>query len=195
MYVIVGLGNPGEEYDETRHNTGRMMLDVFQKTSKFSDWELDKKLNAQVSEGKVGKNKAILLKPETFMNKSGNSLKTLITNKKKAEELVVVHDDLDIPFGSFKISFNKSSGGHRGLESIIKMIKTQEFIRVRVGITPALASGKMKKPSGEEAVIAHILGKFKKPEQEVLKKVSKKVAEALAVMISDGRQEAMGKFN
>ena len=195
MYVIVGLGNPGEEYNETRHNTGRMMLDVFQKKAEFSDWKVDKKLNAIVSEGKVGKNKAILLKPETFMNNSGNSLKTLITSKKKAEELVVIHDDLDIPFGSFKISFNKSSGGHRGLESIIKVIKTQEFVRIRVGITPALASGKMKKPSGEEAVIKHILGKFKNPEQEVLKKVSKKIAEALAVLIADGRQKAMGDFN
>ena len=195
MYIIVGLGNPGEEYNDTRHNTGRIMLDVFQKTAKFSDWEKDKKLSALVSEGKVGKNKAMLIEPETFMNKSGNSLKSLITSKKKAEELVIIHDDLDIPLGKFKISFNKSSGGHNGIESIIKAVRTQEFIRIRVGITPALASGKMKKPAGEKAIIDHILGKFKKPEMEIMKKVAKKVAEAIEIIISEGRNEAMGKFN
>lgn len=195
MFVIVALGNPGEEYIGTRHNTGRIVLESFWKKFEFPDFEMNKKYQSLTSEGKVGKEKVLLLEPETFMNKSGNALKTLITSAKKAEQLVVIHDDLDIPLGTFKVSFNKSSGGHNGVESIIKAVKTQAFVRVRVGITPATASGKMKKPAGEKAIIDHILGKFKKPEMEIIKKVSKKVADQLEILVKEGRDRAMGSFN
>ena len=96
------------------------------------------------------------------MNKSGLAVKPIITSKKKAEALIVIHDDLDLPIGKFKISFNKSSGGHRGVESIIKAIKTEAFTRVRIGISPATPSGKLKKPKGEKDVGDFILGEFKK---------------------------------
>lgn len=189
-YIIVGLGNPGEEYVETRHNVGRMILDAFSKAHDLKDWQLDPKLKALKTEAKVGKNKALLLKPETFMNKSGESVKSLIKSKKAAEVLIVIHDDLDLPLGKIKISFNKSSGGHRGVESIMKVVKTEGFIRLRLGISGETASGKIKKPQGEEKVIDSILGDFKKSEVDDLKKVIKKSVTALEMIITDGHEKA-----
>lgn len=195
MKYITALGNPGEEYKNTRHNVGRIALEAFVKKNGFSEWISNKKLKALSSEGKIGKEKVQLIEPETFMNKSGISLQSIITSKKKAEELVVIHDDLDLPIGKFKISFNKSSGGHRGVESIIKAIKTEAFTRVRIGISPSTPSGKLKKPKGEKDVADFILGEFKKSEMETLKKISKKISDALEIIILEGREKAMGEFN
>jgi len=198
-YIIVGLGNPGEKYEKTRHNVGRIALETFAKRLDFPKFEADKKLKALISKGSSSKVKSqrsiVLLEPETFMNKSGDTIKQLIKTKKAAKELVVIHDDLDIPIGKYKISFNKSSGGHRGVESIIRAIKTQEFIRIRVGISPATASGKIKKPQGEEAVGDFIIGEFKKPQLEIIKKLAKKISEALECLVSDGKEKAMSQYN
>ena len=195
MNIIVGLGNPGEEYSGTRHNTGRIMLEYFRKENNFPEWEKNKKINALVSTDKIGKDKAMLVLPETFMNKSGGSLTSLITSKKKAEQLVVVYDDLDLPIGKFKISFNRSSGGHRGLQSIIKKIKTEAFVRIRVGISPTSPTGKLKKPHGDVAVGDFILGEFREKEIDTIKAVGRKVADALATVVFEGHEKAMGKWN
>lgn len=194
-YIIVGLGNPGEEYKNTRHNTGRIILETFRKKNDFSDWEADKKLKALTSNGKIGKEKVTLLEPETFMNNSGKSVGPIVKTKKSAERLIVVNDDLDIPLGSMKISFNRGSGGHNGIESIKKSIKTEAFIRLRIGISSATPSGKIKKPKGEKAVIDFILGEFKPKEMEILKKVAKRASEALTMIVSEGREKAMGEYN
>lgn len=193
-YIFVGLGNPGEEYQGTRHNTGRILVELLGK-SFDADWKLDKKLNATVSKIKIGKTPVTLVLPETFMNNSGKSVKPLVTSVKSAEKLMVVYDDLDLPFGTNKISFNKSSGGHRGLESIIKAIKTEKFARVRVGISPRTPSGKIKKPKGEDAVTKVIMGKFKDDEVKELKKLSKKLNETLETFVSEGLEKAMTGFN
>ncbi|HEY4505625.1 MAG TPA: aminoacyl-tRNA hydrolase [Candidatus Paceibacterota bacterium] len=193
-YIFVGLGNPGEEYENTRHNTGRILVSMFGK-SLDAEWKTDKKLNAQVSKVKIGKTAAVLVLPDTFMNKSGNSVKQLVASSKAAEKLMVIYDDLDLPSGTSKISFNKSSGGHKGLESIIKALKTEKFARVRIGISPTTATGKIKKPQGDEAVTKVILGKFKPEELLQLKKLSKKVNEALTTFVSDGLEKAMTTFN
>ncbi len=185
-YIIAGLGNPGEEYVGTRHNVGRMVLDAFVKKNDWPDWEMNKKLNALVSEGKIKKNKVSLLKPETFMNKSGEAVKPLIKSKKAAETLVVIHDDLDLPLGKMKISFNKSSGGHKGVESVMRAIKTENFIRLRLGISGETASGKIKKPQGEEKVIDTILSKFKESELKEFKKTTKRAVSALELIIEHG---------
>ena len=185
-YIVMGLGNPGEEYVETRHNMGRMVLDSFVKKNGWEAFEFNKKINSLETAGKVGKNKVALLKPETFMNKSGEAVKSLIKSKKVAETLVVIHDDLDLPLGKIKISFNKSSGGHRGVESIIKAVKTEGFIRLRLGISGETAGGKIKKPQGEEKVIDTILGEFKESEKLELKKVIKKAVSALELVLEHG---------
>ncbi len=193
-YIFVGLGNPGEEYKDSRHNTGRILLEWFGK-SLGAEWKEDKKLNATVSKVKLGKNQVTLLLPNTFMNNSGKAVGALVKSQKAAEKVVVIYDDLDLPFGTLKISFNKSSGGHKGLESIIKALKTEKFTRIRVGISPITQSGKIKKPSGEEAVTKVIMGKWKPEETTMLKKLSKKINQALETFISDGLQKMMTEFN
>ncbi len=194
-YIIAGLGNPGEEYQFTRHNTGRIILEHIKKANDFSEWKLDKKLNALVSKGKIENEKMTLVEPETFMNRSGNALKPLIASEKKAEKLIVIYDDLDLPLGTMKMSFNRGSGGHRGLESIIKALKTEKFARIRIGISPSTPKGKAKKPQGEQAVEKCILGQFKKPELDTLKKQAKKINEALKVVFEYDLQKAMSEFN
>ncbi|MCC7004866.1 aminoacyl-tRNA hydrolase [Candidatus Nomurabacteria bacterium] len=194
-YIIVGLGNPGEEYKDTRHNTGRIIVESLRKKFDFEDWSMDKKSNALISKGKIGKEAVIFLMPETFMNKSGLSVRYFVKNPKSAKDLVVVYDDMDLPIGKMKISFNRGSGGHRGLESVAKNVKTLEFLRVRVGTSPATASGKTKKPQGEKEVEKFILGKFKPKEVDLLKKLSKKIADAMECFVKEGKDKTMSIFN
>jgi PTH1 family peptidyl-tRNA hydrolase len=193
-YIFVGLGNNGEEYIETRHNTGRLLISWLAK-SLGAEWKTDSKLNAEVAKVKIGKNSVTLVLPNTMMNNSGKAVKPFVGSIKAAEKLIVVYDDLDLPFGKSKISFNRSSGGHKGVESIIKNIKTEKFARIRVGISPTTGTGKIRKPQGDEAVTKVILGKFKSEELAELKKLSKKVNEALTVFVKGGLEKAMTLFN
>jgi len=186
MYIVVGLGNPGEEYAGTRHNTGRI-------TQAY--------MSEHVSSPVLKKIKFFV--PDTFMNLSGKSVAKIIKNKKSAEKLIVIYDDLDLPLGSMKVSYNRGSGGHRGLESIIKALKTREFIRIRIGITPTTPSGKLKKPKtsrqssrqAEKDVEKFILGEFKPAEMQILKKVLKRANESLETIVTEGRERAMNLFN
>lgn len=195
MFYITGLGNPSEEYKNTRHNTGALAVEDFSKKNKLPLFEFDKKLKSLISLGEIEKEKITLILPQTFMNKSGDSIKTIITNKKKAENLIVIYDDLDIPLGKFKISFGRGSGGHKGVESLVRSIKTKDFIRIRIGIAPSTSSGKVKKPSGEKKIIDFILGDFNKKEIDILKKTFKKTNEAIETIIKEGKAKAMNKFN
>lgn len=195
MYTIVGLGNPGEEYENTRHNVGRMFVQNFFEKHDFPEFSFDKKLNSLLSSGKVGGEKVLGILPETFMNKSGDAVGKVIKSKKAAEMLVVVHDELDLPLGRAKISFNKSAGGHRGVESVRKAVGTEGFVRIRIGVSPSTAGGKLKKPIGEDVVMKFILGKFSKKDEETLKKISKSFNEALELLITEGRDRAMNEWN
>lgn len=195
QYIIVGLGNPGEEYANTRHNSGRMVVEAFRKKNDFPEWVADKSLKALVSKSAWGKDKVILLMPDNFMNVSGKSVAPLVKNAKDAERTTVVYDDLDIPLGGMKISFNRSSGGHKGVESIIKALKTRAFVRLRIGVCPTTPSGKLRKPKGEQELMDFIVGPFKKLEAEEMKKVTKKGAEALGLILDEGREIATGKVN
>ncbi|MEK7622220.1 MAG: aminoacyl-tRNA hydrolase [Patescibacteria group bacterium] len=174
-YLIFGLGNPGTEYNGTRHNIGARVLGEF---------------------GPKNKNRKLkLLPPTTLMNRSGEAAGKLVKSKAAAEKLIVIHDDLDLPFGRFKISFGRGSGGHRGVESIIKKLKTEKFIRLRIGIAPTTPSGKIKKPSGEEKIVKFILGKFTPKEEAGLKKLMPQILEALEMLTIHGLAPAMNKFN
>ncbi len=134
--LIIGLGNPGEEYKNTRHNIGFIFADSLAKLLKAPDFEFNKKLNSDVS--KISK-KLILAKPRTFMNKSGLSVLSLVKFFKiKPENVLVIHDDIDIMWGQFKLSFGRSSAGHKGIESVIKALKTKNFWRLRIGIQPTV---------------------------------------------------------
>lgn len=195
MKFIVGLGNPGNEYDNTRHNIGRGVLELFRKENKFEDWFEHKKSNSLISEGKIGKDKITLILPETFMNTSGNSVMHFVKNKKQAQNTLVVYDDLDLGIDSQKLSFNKGSGGHKGIESIIKKIKTKEFNRLRLGIAPITPTGKVKKVSGEEKVRKHVLAKFKPSEDSIIKKQKKRASKAITLFIQEGYMLAGNKIN
>ena len=134
MYLIVGLGNPGKEYEGSRHNVGFLLLDMLEKEHNFPAFTLSKKHTSLVSEGILNKTKTILAKPQTFMNASGKAVKSLMQTK---SNLIVVHDDIDIPLGKIKISENRGSAGHKGIDSIIQTLGTKNFTRVRIGIQPA----------------------------------------------------------
>jgi len=212
MFIIVGLGNPGKEYDRTRHNTGARFLEMFRKTAELPEWKFDKKCNALISSRKLKSDNLQLLLPQTFMNKSGEAVKKIkdltrsnvpvqygrgLKIKDKRREipnLIVIHDDLDIPRGSYKLSFNKSSGGHKGVESIITALKTQAFARIRIGISPSTPKGIIKKPKGETAVERHILGNFSAAELTALKKLFPRIVETLSHFITEGREKAMSRL-
>jgi len=193
--LIVGLGNPDGEYEGTRHNVGRWCVQGAAKNFEATEWKLDGKLKALTAKGKIGKKLVQYVLPNNFMNNSGGSLVPLVKSAKAAADTVVVYDDLDLPLGTVKISFDRGDGGHRGLESIIKKLKTRAFARIRVGICPTTPGGKPKKPQGEDAVIKFILGKFSDKERDTLKKVAKVVREAIELIATEGREKATGAIN
>jgi PTH1 family peptidyl-tRNA hydrolase len=195
MFYIFGLGNPGDEYLGTRHNVGRDAVSLFAKNNDFDDFQFDKKSNSLVSIGKFGKEKVTLCLPQGFMNNSGKTIGYFVKTKPPFLSLIVVHDDLDLPVGRIKVSFGKKSGGHRGVESVAKTLKTKDFIRVRVGISKHTPSGKIKKPQGEKEVIDFILSKLNKKDIEDLKKNIKNGSKALETILSDGFSMAMNIWN
>lgn len=195
MKIIVGLGNPENQYINTRHNVGRDFLEVFRKKNKFEDWKFHKKSNSLISEGEFDGEKVLLILPQTYMNNSGKALVSFVKNKKQASQTLVIYDDLDLGVGRLKLSFNKNSGGHKGVESIIKSLKTKEFSRLRIGIAPTTPSGKVKKVSGEEAVKKHVLSKFKPSEADEIKKMEKNIIKAIELLIQKDYLLASNEVN
>ena len=180
--LIIGIGNPDKQYEETRHNVGFMMVDYVAKKNDFGDFEFNKGLNSLVSKGKINKSAVILVKPQTYVNKSGEAVKKLTTYYKlHATDLMVIQDDLDIPFGNTKISFDKNSGGHRGIESIMRALKTKKFYRLRIGLAkPALQKARQQSDKKrDEFVVKMVLSKFSPSEQEEIKKIFKEGYEKL----------------
>lgn len=194
-WVVVGLGNPGEEYENTRHNTGRMALAFYAKKAGASEWKEEKRSQSLTTGAHVGKTLLALVLPNTFMNKSGAAVAKFVKSQRAAESLIVLYDDLDLPLGKIKISFDRGSGGHKGIESITRAVKTKRFTRIRIGVSPETPTGKLKKPQGEDEVVKFILARFKSGEMDELKKVFKKVGEAIDAIVAEGPVIAMNKFN
>jgi len=193
-YIIVGLGNPGAEYENTRHNAGRMILEQV-RAEYGEEFVINKKINASVAKGKIGREKIVLVAPETFMNNSGKALVSLVKSVKAAQRLIVIYDDFNLPLGRMRISYNRSSGGHNGVESIIKALKTEAFLRIRIGTAPSTAKGLAKTPHGDDKIEKFILGPFKDEESKELKKVGKNVVEAVAMLVKEGKDKAMSVWN
>lgn len=179
--TIVGLGNPGKEYERTRHNAGRTVVRCFARKHDFPEFAYDKKTNALLSEGEVGGARVALLLPETFMNNSGLSLQAT-SYKLQARSLIVVHDELDVPIGSLKVSFGKSSAGHKGVESVINALGTKEFTRIRIGIAPAGENGAAKKPAEPDRFV---LQKFSPEEREKMQGVCEKARVAIETIVAE----------
>lgn len=184
--VIAGIGNPGKEYEKTRHNAGRMAVELLAKQEDAGGFQFNKKANALVAEAKVGGEKATLVLPETFVNLSGKAVAAFVKTPKAAKNLLVVQDDLDLPLGTIKMVVGRGSGGHKGIESIMRAVKTKEFARIRIGISGVGKRNQAKKVHGEEKVVKHVIGKFKPAEEAVLKKALKKATEAMHIYAEEG---------
>ena len=186
MILIVGLGNPGDEHKNTRHNVGRETVDFFGKALGLPAFHFEKKWNAAIAEGKIGSEKILLALPNTFMNKSGASVAPITRFfKVKPKDVFIVHDDADITLGSAKLSFGKRSAGHKGVESLMRALKTRDFWRFRIGI-----SGKKDIPAEKL-----VLKKFASDELPIVKKVIKKTAGALEIAVIEGPEKAMNTYN
>jgi PTH1 family peptidyl-tRNA hydrolase len=192
MKIIVGLGNPGKKFEKTRHNLGFMVLDRFAEKNKFPKFKIKKEFLATVSEKKIGEEKIILVKPQTFMNNSGIAIKRILKKLRTSNvehltsNLWVIHDDLDIPFRKIKISFGRGSAGHKGVQSIIDELKTKNFFRFRVGIKPK---------QNYISIENFVLGKFDKNERKILKEIIEMVCRAIEMAIKEGIEKAMSEFN
>jgi PTH1 family peptidyl-tRNA hydrolase len=193
MHLIVGLGNPGEEYTHTRHNVGAQAVECFRKRNGFPEWMYDKYLQARIAEGELLDTHVLLVLPETFMNRSGESVKA-VTSRFKEEpiELVVVHDELDLSIGRLKIVFDRGGAGHHGVESIMTSIGSEAFTRLRIGIAPLVdASDTTRRSNGRDFV----LSRFAADEEEIIERVCEKSADAIATIIRDGKESAMQDWN
>jgi len=193
MYFVVGLGNPGEKYLLSRHNAGRIVLVDALANYDFPIAELQNGRLGKVVTGRVGENPVSVLFPETFMNDSGRSVMKFVRSD-NLNKLIVVYDDVDLPLGEFKVSFNRGAGGHNGVSSIISHLHSPEFIRIRVGVAKKNLFGKTIRP--DKAKLADfVINNFSTKELAKLNEVSKSVGECLEVIISDGVERAMNKFN
>ncbi|MDB5264755.1 MAG: Aminoacyl-tRNA hydrolase, peptidyl-tRNA hydrolase, family [Parcubacteria group bacterium] len=192
----MGLGNPGGEYAKTRHNAGRMVAELLASEEGFTDFKLKKTAQALVAEGTIGGEKVSIVLPEVYMNHSGTSAAALVRSKPAAKKLLIIRDELDLPLGTIKMTtFGRGSGGHKGIESVMRTLKTKEFAQMKIGISGATAKGKVKKVSGEDRVINHVIGKFKPTEEAELKKVLKRAAVAARYFVTDGIEKAMLEAN
>ena len=189
--LIIGLGNPGPEYEKTRHNVGRDVVLSWQKKNELADFNENKKMFALISENKIGKNKVILTLPETFMNNSGKAIAALSKFYKIKPDLnsvIIIHDDMDIPAGKMKISVNKSAGGHKGVASVLRALKTENVTRFRIGTWKA-------KKWHERDLNKLVVAKFSPSEQLLLKKSMKMAGEALSLAANEGIEKAMNEYN
>jgi len=185
--VIIGLGNPGPKYENTRHNIGFKVLDTFLKDRGYR-FKTINRLNAEVCETFLRGEKLFLIKPLTFMNESGKAVLALKRRGilRSGDNFLVVHDDLDIPLGRIKFARQASSGGHKGVESIIRSIGNKDFDRLRVGIG---------RPAFKDEVIRYVLEPFSKEERKILDKILKISAEAIFCYLTQGIQKAMSKYH
>lgn len=185
--LIVGLGNPGAKYVQTRHNIGFDRLDSLARRWQIS-WSDRKQFQGIYGEGIRSNNAKIrLLKPQTFMNLSGQSVRATVDWFKLApESVLVVYDDLDLPLGKIRLRLSGSAGGHNGMKSIISHLGTQNFPRVRIGIGQS---------SGDKETISHVLGKFSEAEIPIVNEVNYLVNDAIEVALKQGVAQAMNVYN
>jgi peptidyl-tRNA hydrolase, PTH1 family len=190
--LIAGLGNPGNKYAGNRHNIGFMCVDRFAQDNSLSFARSSSR--AKIAEGRIAGHDIVLAKPQTFMNDSGTSVGGLVRKfKVKFENLVIIHDDLDLPLGRIRIRLGGSSAGHKGINSIVQHIGNQEFIRVRIGI--GRPNSQESNENGEVEVISHVLGDFTTEEKELMQRVIPCVSEVLQCLLTTGLTEAMNKYN
>ncbi len=193
MKLIVGLGNPGLFYANNRHNIGYMCVNRFARDHKI---RFNKKQGlARIGTGEIDGEKVVLARPQTFMNESGEAVSRLVTKYKIGlSDLVVIHDDLDLPAGKLRLRRGRGSGGHKGIESIIARLGKGDFYRVRVGI------GRPDIPEDsdidkEQAIIDYVLTGFTREEKKIIDGVIPEVSRAILCLLTEGIEAAMNKYN
>jgi PTH1 family peptidyl-tRNA hydrolase len=192
MKLIVGLGNPGRDYVNNRHNVGFKCVDLFAREHGISLTQ--RGARSKLGTGEVARTKIAVAKPQTFMNLSGEAVSALVRRYKlSAQDILVIYDDLDLPLGKIRIREKGSSGGHNGLKSIISHLGTQDFPRIRVGIGPAEGSDSAAAP--EVDAIEHVLSDFTDAERTVMREVYPRVAAAIECVLTEGIAAAMNKYN
>jgi peptidyl-tRNA hydrolase, PTH1 family len=189
MKLIVGLGNPGQEYATNRHNIGFLCINHIAKNSHVL---LDKKQGkARIGTGSISGETMVLAKPQTYMNLSGESVIPLMQRYSvKLEDLIVIHDDLDLPLGKIRIRKGGSAGGHNGIKSIIASLGNQDFVRIRVGISRPQVEGEKA-----ESIVDYVLGDFTDQDKPVIEDTIKRVGEAVICLITRDLNAAMNKYN
>jgi len=194
-YVIVGLGNPEIEYRKTRHNAGRMAVERLQKLYGFPEFKEKKipasKVTALLSEGELHGEKVQLVLPQVSMNLSGKVMGAFVKSIVASKRVMIIRDELDMPLGAMKMTVGRGSGGHKGVESIARAIKSKAFAQIKIGISGETAKGLVRKPKGEEKVVKHVLGKFKSEEETRLKKEFSKIADAVEAFVADDTSRAL----
>ena len=189
MNLIVGLGNPGRGYAGNRHNIGFTCLNHF---AGMQGIRLDKKQGqARIGSGKVAGSQMVLAKPQTYMNRSGQSVSRLVEKfNTTLDDLLIIHDDLDLPLGKIRIRQGGGSGGHKGINSTITELGSQDFLRLRVGIgRPATSE------LSEADIITYVLSDFPPEEKQVIAQVVPRVSEAILCLLTEGLAAAMSKYN
>ena len=182
--LIVGLGNPGRQYSRTRHNVGFMCVDGIAQKHRLPPYH--RLFKAQVTDGLVAGKRVVLAKPQTFMNLSGESVRSLLGwYRLSHEDLLVIYDDLDLPLGRIRLRERGSSGGHRGVQSIIQCLKTQEFPRLRIGIARPGAGG----------AADYVLATFTPDEKPIVGAALSRAIEAVETVLTQGIVAAMNKYN
>jgi PTH1 family peptidyl-tRNA hydrolase len=191
LKLIVGLGNPGKSYSGNRHNVGYQCLNYFARLHSVRIWH--RQCHARTGVGKISGEKLLLARPGTFMNLSGKSVACLVRkHKTPLSDLLVIYDDLDLPLGKIRLRQSGSSGGHKGINSIISAIGSEEFPRIRVGIGRPQVKGQ---PLSEDAIVSYVLSDFSRQEEAMIKPVLTTVAEAIDCFLTQGITAAMNKFN
>ncbi|MBQ7954499.1 MAG: aminoacyl-tRNA hydrolase [Lachnospiraceae bacterium] len=186
MYIIVGLGNPGKDYAGTRHNIGFDVIETLAQRANIS--VIEKKHKAMIGKGYIEGQKVVLVKPQTFMNLSGESVREVVDYYKidETEELIVISDDISLEPGQLRIRKKGSAGGHNGLKNIIAHLGHDEFQRVKMGVG--------EKPKGYD-LADYVLGHFTGDEKKVMEKAAAEAADAIVMMMMEGVEPAMNKYN
>lgn len=184
-WIVVGLGNPGEKYEDTRHNAGAMV--VHKLAERVGGKLKSHRSGCLVAEGSLAGSRVVIARPTSFMNESGRPVRKLMDfYKAPLERLVVVHDEIDIPFGEIRLKAGGGTAGHNGLRSLVSHLGSNEFLRVRVGVS---------RPRGRDATVGHVLDRFSGAERKELPDLLERAADAVERIIEVGAERAMNEFN
>lgn len=198
MHYIVALGNPGEKYQNSRHNVGWIVGGILTTAWSLSKPQKQTSVSGSLCSGQVAKKNVSLLYPDTYMNNSGTAVRKLVPPS-QLNQLIVLYDDIDLPLGDVRVSFGRGAGGHNGVSSIIEKLGTKDFVRVRLGIGKVgfwpWQSDTVRRPAVGGPLERYVLGNFTKRELETVTQMAKQAEAVIETIVKDGHVAAMNKFN